>query len=79
MCHKLRSQAVVTRVLGGGQTTRYERRFNDGSLEVYGLALDPPTGTTRRWFLTQLKDAQGHTVTLNYNEAPYDADARACD
>jgi YD repeat-containing protein len=43
----------------------YQRAHSDGSIEIYARAL----GTTnpRRIFLSQIKDPQGNTVTLNYD------------
>lgn len=50
----------------GGPVTSYEQIMPDGSRKIYGKA----DGATmyRRFFLTQLIDAQGNTVTLTYND-----------
>lgn len=67
-----RSQAVVVRFQAtNGRPSRFERRFPDGSMEVYGYDIDPSHFVNHRWFLTQIKDPVGNTIQLNYNEAPY--------
>ena len=44
----------------------YQRDFPDGSKEIYAQS-DNSTSTTRRVFLTSRTDADGNTVTLNYD------------
>lgn len=44
----------------------YERRFKDGSKEVYGQAIGT-TGPNRKVFLTQIVDATGRALTLTYD------------
>ncbi len=58
--------AVLYRLPTNTTTTSYERRFPDGSKEVYGKS-DNSTAYPRRWFLTQVIDPQGNTVNLAYD------------
>ncbi|MBA3351497.1 MAG: hypothetical protein H0U23_03575, partial [Blastocatellia bacterium] len=47
----------------------YERRFGDGSKEVYSLAT-APAGNSRRVFLTQVVDPKGLALTFIYDTDP---------
>jgi YD repeat-containing protein len=47
----------------------YERRFGDGSKEVYGLATGP-AGSIRNLLLTQIVDAKGLALTFVYDDDP---------
>jgi len=53
--------------LPGGNS--YERRFPDGSKEVFGLALGI-SGPARKIFLTKVVDPSGLEVTLGYDSNP---------
>jgi RHS repeat-associated protein len=59
-----RSRAQLVRA--STDPIRYERELPDGSVEVFGLADAAPVGQ-RRVFLTQVRDPQGHAVTLTYD------------
>jgi len=54
-----------TLVLVSTNPVRYENRFPDGSVEVYAQSDGQPD--VRRVFLSQVIDAYGNTVTLNYD------------
>lgn len=54
-------------VLVSTSPIKYERRFADGSKEIYAQS-DNSTSSTRRVFLTSRSDAQGNTVTLSYDD-----------
>lgn len=58
-----RDQTILART----STTpiRYERRLNDGSLEVFTAATGAPP--SRKVFLTQMIDPQGNTLTFTYD------------
>ena len=45
---------------------RYERRLADGGVEVYAVA-DPAPAGERRIFLSEVRDARGHAVSLTYD------------
>lgn len=60
-----RSGAVLVRI-GSGQ---YERRFPDGSKEVYHRAIGS-SGPNRKVFLSQYVDPQGNAVSLSYDTDP---------
>jgi RHS repeat-associated protein len=49
-----------------GAATSYQKRFRDGSMEVYGLS-NGATSYPRLMFLTSVVDAQGNTTTINYD------------
>ena len=55
-------QTEVVKIAAGN----YERRFPDGSKEVYARAIGT-TGPNRKVFLSQIVDAQGNAVTLEYD------------
>jgi RHS repeat-associated protein len=59
--HEIRSGATLVRV----SADVYERRFPDGSKEVYGLV--DSGANSRRVFLTQVVDPATNTVTLDYD------------
>jgi RHS repeat-associated protein len=59
-----RDQAVLVRTSGNPIT--YERRLANGSREVYSQS-NGATIAPRRVFLSQLVDASGNAVTLNYD------------
>jgi len=63
---ELQSGAVLYRLPSNKVATSYERRFPDGSKEVYGKS-DGSHTYPRRWFLTKAIDPQGNAVTLNYD------------
>jgi RHS repeat-associated protein len=46
----------------------YQRRFSDGSTEIYDLS-DGATTYPRRLFLSQIVDPAGNAVILNYDQA----------
>jgi RHS repeat-associated protein len=48
---------------------RYERRLQDGTVEVYSLADRASTLANRRVFLTSVTDPQGHTVEYTYDSS----------
>ncbi len=50
-----------------GTSISYERRFNDGSKDVYA-ASDNSAGYPRRLFLSRRVDAHGNAVTLSYDD-----------
>ncbi|MBP9092306.1 hypothetical protein KBI23_14855 [bacterium] len=54
------SQALLVN-MGGGV---YERRMKDGSVEVYN---QPDSSSPARIFLTQVKDPQGNTVSVQFD------------
>jgi RHS repeat-associated protein len=54
------SQALLVN-MGSGV---YERRMKDGSVEVYN---QPDSSSPARIFLTQVKDPQGNTVSIQYD------------
>ena len=54
-------------VLVSTSPIKYERRFADGSKEIYTQS-DSSSSSTRRVFLTSRMDAQGNAVTLIYDE-----------
>ena len=45
---------------------RYERQLADGGIEIYGVSDAAPAGE-RRVFLSEVRDARGHAVTLTYD------------
>ncbi len=61
-----RSGAELLRVQIGGGSVRYERRFSDGSVHVYGKP-DNATFFPRRVFLTEIRDPAGNKATLSYD------------
>jgi RHS repeat-associated protein len=58
--------SFLWRVPATGALTRYERRFSDGSKEIYSLP-DGAATYPRKVFLTSVVDAIGNTTTLNYD------------
>lgn len=56
------SDALLVRI----NSNVYERRFRDGSKEVYGQAIGT-TGPNRKVFLTAIVDANGRTLSLVYD------------
>lgn len=59
-----RDQSLLVRT--SASPIRYERRLPNGSIEVYAQS-NGATVAPRRVFLTQLIDAAGNAVTLNYD------------
>lgn len=55
--------AVLVRMLDG----TYEKRFPDGSKEVFGRS-DEATTYPRRFFLTEVKDPAGNSTELTYDK-----------
>jgi RHS repeat-associated protein len=60
-----RSKAVLVRT--STSPLRYERRMNDGTVEIYAQGDGAPSGEPRRVFLTEVIDPQGQTVQLTYD------------
>jgi YD repeat-containing protein len=58
------SQTVLVRT----STTSYEKRFPDGSKQVFTLT-DGATSAPRRIFMTQWIDRAGNAVTLGYDSS----------
>jgi YD repeat-containing protein len=59
-------QAVLVRIPATGAATSYELRMKDGSKQVFSRA-DGSATYPRRLFLTQVVDARGNTLSLNYD------------
>jgi YD repeat-containing protein len=60
-----RSKAVLVRT--STSPLRYERRMNDGTVEIYAQGDGAPSGQLRRVFLTEVIDPQGQSVQLTYD------------
>ncbi len=58
----LDDEALVTRLVAGGNTTGFTRELPDGSLQTYGKAFG-----TNQFFLSSIADPQGNQVTLAYD------------
>jgi RHS repeat-associated protein len=50
-------------------TPRYERRLRDGTVEVFTFPDRPASQPSRRIFLTEIIDPQGHSVELTYDSS----------
>jgi RHS repeat-associated protein len=61
----LLSRAVLVRT--GTSPIQYERRLNDGSVEVFSQP-DGASVFPRKVFMTQVRDPQGNGVTFTYDE-----------
>lgn len=62
------SLAVLAWSPVSGEPVRYERRFPDGSREVYAT-VDTRTSSPRRIFLSRVEDAVGNVVSLAYDSS----------
>lgn len=59
-------QAVLVRIPATGAATSYELRLPNGGKQVFARP-DGASAALRRMFLTQIVDAQGNALTLNYD------------
>ncbi len=64
--HEMQGSAWLKRIPTATDYQSYERRFRDGSKEVYALS-DGAAVAPRRFYLTQIVDRAGNAVSLGYD------------
>jgi RHS repeat-associated protein len=59
------NHVVLAKVSTDPDPIKYERRFPDGSKEVYGH-IDTPAGNSRRIYMTEVWDVAGNKATIDF-------------